>query len=157
MSGSGAVRWHKIRGDHGTVLLPYSDIALGEVSRAVGDWSGGTRIGATISEFNLRWSRRVLGQNAVVLLISDGLDRDGGANLGKSMERLRKSCRQLIWLNPLLRFDEFEPLATGVRIMLPHVDAFLPAHNVDSLAELTAALKRAHQAPVRSIFPANAA
>jgi uncharacterized protein with von Willebrand factor type A (vWA) domain len=133
------------------------DIALGEVSRAVGDWSGGTRIGATISEFNLRWSRRVLGQNAVVLLISDGLDRDGGANLGESMERLRKSCRQLIWLNPLLRFDKFEPLATGVRIMLPHVDAFLPAHNVDSLVELTAALKRAHQAPVRSILPANAA
>jgi len=127
------------------------DIALGEVSRAVSDWSGGTRIGATIAEFNLRWSRRVLGQNAVVLLISDGLDRDGGAGLGKSMERLRKSCRQLIWLNPLLRFDEFEPLATGVRIMLPHVDAFLPAHNVDSLAELATALKGAHQAPLRSI------
>ena len=128
------------------------DIALGEVSRAVDDWSGGTRIGATIGEFNLRWSRRVLGQNAVVLLISDGLDRDGGAGLGESMERLRKSCRQLIWLNPLLRFDEFEPLATGVRIMLPHVDAFLPAHNVNSLAELAAALKRAHQAPFRPVL-----
>jgi len=133
------------------------DIALGQVSRAVSDWSGGTRIGATIGEFNLRWSRRVLGQNAVVLLISDGLDRDGGAGLGESMERLRKSCRQLIWLNPLLRFDDFEPLATGVRIMLPHVDAFLPAHNVESLAELAAALKRAHQAPFRSISPAAAA
>jgi uncharacterized protein with von Willebrand factor type A (vWA) domain len=129
------------------------DIALGEVSRAVSDWSGGTRIGATISEFNLRWSRRVLGQNAVVLLISDGLDRDGGADLDESMDRLRKSCRQLIWLNPLLRFDDFQPLATGVRIILPHVDAFLPAHNVDSLAELAGALKRAHQAPFRSNFP----
>ncbi len=133
------------------------DIALGEVSRAVSDWSGGTRIGATISEFNLRWSRRVLGQNAVVLLISDGLDRDGGADLNEAMERIRKSCRRLIWLNPLLRFDGFEPLATGVRIMLPHVDAFLPAHNVDSLAGLAAALKRAHQAPVRSIPSAAAA
>ena len=133
------------------------DVALGEISRAVSDWSGGTRIGATISEFNLRWSRRVLGQNAVVLLISDGLDRDGGADLGDAMERLRKSCRQLIWLNPLLRFDEFEPVATGVRIMLPHVDAFLPAHNVDSLAELAAALKRAHQAPFRPISSATAA
>ena len=133
------------------------DIALGEVSRAVSDWSGGTRIGATISEFNLRWSRRVLGQNAVVLLISDGLDRDGGADLDESMDRLRKSCRQLIWLNPLLRFDEFEPLATGVRIMLPHVDAFLPAHNVDSLADLSGALKHAHQAPFRSILSAGVA
>jgi len=123
------------------------DIALGEVSRSVSDWSGGTRIGAAISEFNLRWSRRVLGQNAVVLLISDGLDRDGGAGLDESMERLRKSCRQLIWLNPLLRFDGFEPLATGVRMMLPHVDTFLPAHNVDSLAGLATALTRAHQAP----------
>ncbi len=112
------------------------DMALGDVARAVGDWSGGTRIGATISEFNLRWSRRVLGQNAVVLLISDGLDRDSGTRLESSMERLRKSCRRLIWLNPLLRFDGFQPLATGVRIMLQHVDDFLPAHNIDSLGGL---------------------
>ena len=112
------------------------DIALGEVARSVSDWSGGTRIGATVGEFNLRWSRRVLGQNAVVLLISDGLDRDGGAQLNESMERLRKSCRRLIWLNPLLRFDGFEPLATGVRIMLEHVDDFLPAHSIDSLGRL---------------------
>jgi uncharacterized protein with von Willebrand factor type A (vWA) domain len=127
------------------------DVALDEVSRVVSDWSGGTRIGATISEFNLRWSRRVLGQNAVVLLISDGLDRDGGAQLDQSMERLRKSSRRLIWLNPLLRFDGFEPLATGVRIMLQHVDDFLPAHNVDSLAELADALGKPHQAPFRSV------
>jgi uncharacterized protein with von Willebrand factor type A (vWA) domain len=123
------------------------DMALGDVARAVSDWSGGTRIGATISEFNLRWSRRVLGQNAVVLLISDGLDRDGGTGLQSSMERLRKSCRRLIWLNPLLRFDGFQPLATGVRIMRQHVDDFLPAHNVDSLARLAAALAHPHQAP----------
>ncbi len=127
------------------------DVALDEVSRVVSDWSGGTRIGATINEFNLRWSRRVLGQNASVLLISDGLDRDGGAHLDDSMERLRKSCRRLIWLNPLLRFDGFEPLATGVRIMLQHVDDFLPAHNVDSLAELAVALAKPHQAPFRSV------
>jgi len=126
------------------------DIALGEVSRAVSDWSGGTRIGATISEFNLRWSRRVLGQNAVVLLISDGLDRDAGAHLDDAMERLRKSCRRLIWLNPLLRFDGFEPLATGVRIMLQHVDNFLPAHDINSLAGLADVLSKPHQAPFRS-------
>ena len=112
------------------------DRALGAVSQAVADWSGGTRIGATLKEFNLRWSRRVLGQNAEVLLISDGLDRDAGLDLPQAMERLHKSCRKLIWLNPLLRFDGFEPKATGVRLMLPHVDAFVPAHSIESLADL---------------------
>lgn len=116
------------------------DRALDAVSNAVEDWSGGTRIGAAIGEFNQHWSRRVLGQNAVVLLISDGLDRDAGRDLPQAMERLHKSCRKLIWLNPLLRFEGFEPLATGVRLMLPHVDAFLPAHNVDSLTDLARAL-----------------
>lgn len=116
------------------------DIALDAATRAVEDWSGGTRIGASLAEFNVRWSRRVLGQNAVVLLISDGLDRDAGRDLGDAMDRLRKSCRQLLWLNPLLRFDAFRPVATGVQLMLPHVDAFLPAHNIDSLADLAAAL-----------------
>lgn len=120
------------------------DIALGAVSQAVADWSGGTRIGAALREFNLRWSRRVLGQNAVVLLISDGLDRDAGLDLPEAMERLHKSCRRLIWLNPLLRFQGFEPKAAGVRAMLPHVDAFLPAHNVESLADLAQALRPAH-------------
>jgi uncharacterized protein with von Willebrand factor type A (vWA) domain len=116
------------------------DIALDAATRAVEDWSGGTRIGASLAEFNVRWSRRVLGQNAVVLLISDGLDRDAGRDLGEAMERLRKSCRQLLWLNPLLRFDAFRPVATGVQLMLPHVDAFLPAHNIESLADLADAL-----------------
>ena len=121
------------------------DMALGAVSRAVADWSGGTRIGAALKEFNLSWSRRVLGQNAEVLLISDGLDREGGVYLPQAMERLHKSCRKLIWLNPLLRFDGFEPKATGVRLMLPHVDAFVPAHNVESLADLARILAPAHQ------------
>jgi uncharacterized protein with von Willebrand factor type A (vWA) domain len=116
------------------------DVALSGVAQAVADWSGGTRIGACLKEFNLRWSRRVLGQNAVVLLISDGLDRDLGAELTEAMERLHKSCRKLLWLNPLLRFEGFEPRATGVRAMLPHVDAFLPAHNIDSLIALARAL-----------------
>jgi uncharacterized protein with von Willebrand factor type A (vWA) domain len=116
------------------------DVALSGVALAVADWSGGTRIGACLKEFNLRWSRRVLGQNAVVLLISDGLDRDLGTDLTEAMERLHKSCRKLLWLNPLLRFEGFEPRATGVRAMLPHVDAFLPAHNIDSLIALARAL-----------------
>lgn len=116
------------------------DIALDAVSKAVADWSGGTRIGAALKEFNLRWSRRVLGQNAAVLLITDGLDREGARGLAVEMERLRKSCGRLIWLNPLLRFHDFQPLAAGVRAMLPHVDAFLPAHDIDSLASLGTAL-----------------
>jgi uncharacterized protein with von Willebrand factor type A (vWA) domain len=116
------------------------DLALNAVVRAVEDWSGGTRIGVNLREFNLRWSRRVLGQNAVVLLISDGLDRDAGRDLPAAMERLHKSCRKLLWLNPLLRSAQFEPLAMGVRLMLPHVDAFLPVHNIESLRDLSAAL-----------------
>jgi uncharacterized protein with von Willebrand factor type A (vWA) domain len=116
------------------------DVALAGVSAAVADWSGGTRIGSSIKEFNLRWSRRVLGQNAVVLLITDGLDRDLGKDLGPEMERLHKSCRKLIWLNPLLRYEAFEPRPMGVRVMLPHCDAFLPAHNIDSLIALGRAL-----------------
>ena len=119
------------------------DLALDAVSSAVADWSGGTRIGATLKEFNQRWSRRVLGQNAVVLLISDGLEREASGDLAAQMERLHKSCRKLIWLNPLLRFQGFEPKATGVRAMLPHVDAFLPAHNIDSLADLARWLRPA--------------
>ena len=124
------------------------DVALSAVSQAVADWSGGTRIGASLATFNLRWSRRVLGQNAVVLLISDGLDRDGGADLSQAMDRLHRSCRKLIWLNPLLRYDDFRPVATGVRLMLPHVDAFLPAHNLDSLVDLARALAPGRSQPV---------
>jgi len=123
------------------------DVALGAVADSVKDWSGGTRIGATLKEFNQRWSRRVLGQNAVVMLISDGLDRDAGRDLGSQMERLHKSSHQLIWLNPLLRFEDFEPKAAGVRLMLPHVDAFLPAHNIDSLTDLARSLQSSRASP----------
>src|SRR4051812_6519020 len=121
------------------------DLAMGGVSEAIADWSGGTRIGNCLREFNLRWSRRVLGQNAVVLLISDGLDGDVGEGLATEMERLHKSCRKLIWLNPLLRYEGFEARPAGVRAMLPHVDAFLPVHNVKSLVELAQALAGSHE------------
>ena len=116
------------------------DAAMMEIADAVADWSGGTRIGTCLHEFNLRWSRRVLGQNAVVLLISDGLDRDVGAGLSEEMERLHKSCRRLIWLNPLLRYEGFEARPAGIRAMRPHVDAFLPVHNIASLVDLAGAL-----------------
>ena len=116
------------------------DVALDAIGHTVEDWSGGTRIGSCLRQFNTHWSRRVLAQGAVVLLISDGLDRDAGEGLAAEMERLHKSCRRLIWLNPLLRFDGFEPKSKGVRAILPHVDMFRPVHNLASLEELTAAL-----------------
>ncbi len=112
------------------------DVALDKVSAHVTDWSGGTRIGKCLTEFNRHWSRRVLAQGAVVLFLSDGLDRDAGSGLGREMERLHKSCRRLIWLNPLLRYDQFQPKSLGIRAILPHVDEFRPAHSLDSLAEL---------------------
>jgi uncharacterized protein with von Willebrand factor type A (vWA) domain len=116
------------------------DIALDQVTEAVDDWSGGTRIGACFKSFNDHWSRRVLAQGAVVLIISDGLDRDAGSGLNKEMERLHKSCRRLIWLNPLLRYDGFQPKSRGVRAMLPHVDDFRSVHNLEKLSELAEVL-----------------
>ena len=112
------------------------DIALEKTSAAVKDWAGGTRIGECLHQFNRDWSRRVLAQGAVVLLITDGLDRDAGAGLAAEMQRLHKSCRRLVWLNPLLRYDAFEPKSLGIRAIMPHVDEFRPVHNLDSLAQL---------------------
>lgn len=116
------------------------DEALERCGLAAEDWEGGTRISPSIQSFNKRWSRRVLGQGAVVLLISDGLERDASGDLARQMERLHLSCRRLIWLNPLLRYDGFEARAAGIRAMLPHVDEFRPVHSLASLADLAAAL-----------------
>jgi uncharacterized protein len=116
------------------------DVAMTRVADAIQDWSGGTRIGASLREFNYRWARRVLGQNACVLLVSDGLDREAGEGLGEEMERLAKSCRWLVWLNPLLRYEKFEARPAGVRAMLPHVDLFLPVHNLKTLIDLARTL-----------------
>jgi uncharacterized protein len=116
------------------------DVALARVAGAVEDWAGGTRIGACLGEFNRRWSRRLLGQNAVVLLISDGLDADAGEGLAFEAERLAKSCSRLVWLNPLLRYSGFEARPAGIRAILPHVDDFLPVHNLQSLTGLAHAL-----------------
>jgi hypothetical protein len=107
------------------------------------DWEGGTRIGACLEDFNKRWSRRVLGQGGVVLLITDGLDRDDPDRLARAAERLQLSCRKLIWLNPLLRWEGFEARAQGVKALLPHVDSFRAAHNIHSLEALASALTRA--------------
>ncbi len=116
------------------------DKALERVAGAVEDWSGGTRIGQCLRDFNKRWSRRVLTQGALVLLITDGLDRDAGEGLSLEMDRLHRSCRRLIWLNPLLRYDRFEPRSLGMRAMLPHTDEFRTVHNLKSLVDLSAVI-----------------
>jgi len=116
------------------------DEALAAVSASVADWSGGTRIATSLKAFNKLWARRVLTQGAIVLLITDGLERDGGESLEFEIDRLHRSCRRLIWLNPLLRFSGFEAKAKGIRSMLPHVDELRPIHNLDSMAGLIAAL-----------------
>lgn len=116
------------------------DAALAACAKAAKDWSGGTRISASLREFNRRWSRRVLAQGATVLLITDGLERAPDDSLGRETDRLHRSARRLIWLNPLLRFEGFEPKARGIRAMLPHVDEMRPVHDLESLEGLCAAL-----------------
>jgi uncharacterized protein with von Willebrand factor type A (vWA) domain len=112
------------------------DKAVDQAAAAVKDWEGGTRIGACLRDFNHRWSRRVLTQNPIVLLVTDGLDRENADDISEQIERVQRSCRRLIWLNPLLRFEHFEPLAAGVKALLPNVDDFRPAHNIESLVDL---------------------
>ena len=116
------------------------DEALMLCSASVLDWSGGTRIASSLHDFNKHWARRVLTQGAIVLLITDGLERDPDDRLAFEIDRLHRSARRLIWLNPLLRFDGFEAKARGIRAILPHVDEFRPIHNLDSIAELCRAL-----------------
>ena len=116
------------------------DQAVAEVVRAVDDWSGGTRIADCLREFNRQWSRRVLSGSPTVLLVTDGLEHAHIDELGREAERLSKSCRRLVWLNPLLRYESFEPKARGVRALLAHVSSFLPVHNIESLERLAVTL-----------------
>ncbi|MFZ5733538.1 MAG: vWA domain-containing protein [Pseudomonadota bacterium] len=116
------------------------DEALAACSSAVADWSGGTRIATSLHTFNKLWGRRVLGQGATVLLISDGLEREADSRLSFEMDRLHRSCRRLVWLNPLLRYAGFEAKAQGIKMMLPHVDEFRPVHNLKSIDTLIEAL-----------------
>jgi hypothetical protein len=116
------------------------DEALQAAGAIASDWHGGTRLKTCLAEFNRTYARRVLTGNASVLLFSDGLERDDGGGLGDEARRLKRLARKVVWLNPLLRFDGFEPKAAGIRAILPHVDAFLPAHNLDSLRDLAKVL-----------------
>ena len=116
------------------------DDALADASGAVADWSGGTRIRDSLARFNSDWSRRVLSGSPQVLLVTDGLEREHDETLSGEIERLQKSCHRLIWLNPLLRFDAFEPKVISIRRMLPHVDAFLPIHSLASMEDVVRVL-----------------
>jgi uncharacterized protein with von Willebrand factor type A (vWA) domain len=122
------------------------DAALAAAGAQAQDWSGGTRIGACLGDFNRDWARRVLGQGAVVLLITDGLDRDDPGQLARQMQRLHLSAHRVIWLNPLLRWDGFAPRAEGIKAMLPHVDSFRAGHSIASLEALGAAISDARDA-----------
>ncbi len=128
------------------------DEALASCSSAVEDWAGGTRIATSLHSFNKLWGRRVLGQGAIVLLISDGLEREADARLAFEMDRLHRSCRRLVWLNPLLRYGGFEPKAQGIKMMLPHVDEFRPVHNLKSIEGLIEALSAMPQPHHRSLI-----
>ena len=123
------------------------DEAMKLADSQVKDWRGGTRIASCLDAFNRLWARRLLGANAALLLVSDGLDRDDQGDLARAAARLRRQAHQIVWLNPLLRFDGFQPRAAGVRALLPHVDRLLPVHNLASLADLGRALRAASRNP----------
>jgi len=127
------------------------DEAIKLADSQVQDWRGGTRIASCLEEFNQRWARRLLGANAALLLVSDGLDRDEHGDLTHAAAQLRRNAHQIVWLNPLLRFDGFEPRAAGVRALLPHVDRFLPVHNLASLVDLGRALRGHSRKPSLSL------
>ena len=129
------------------------DDAVAAVALATPDWAGGTRISSSLAKFNQEWARRVLGQGAVVLLMTDGLDRETNAELEVQMDRLHKSCAQLIWLNPLLRYDGFAPKSRSVQTMLAHVDRFVPVHSLRALSQLVGILS-AHGQSINTVTTA---
>jgi uncharacterized protein with von Willebrand factor type A (vWA) domain len=126
------------------------DEALRSIAADVQDWDGGTRIAECLREFNQHWTRRVLARDSRVILLSDGLERDAESDLEFQMTRLHRSCRRLIWMNPMLRYEQFQPKALGIRKMLPHVDVFVPAHNIHSLTSMWRALQSAGRLDRRS-------
>jgi len=141
-----------------THTLRHKDVedTMDILATSIKDWSGGTRIGETLQTFNLLWARRVLGGGAVVLVISDGWDTGDVNKLGKEIDRLHRSCHRLIWLNPNLGYDDFQPLTRGVQTLLPHADDFLPIHNLNSLVDLGKVLATLNSRKSKSILPAYA-
>jgi len=125
------------------------DQALALAGRAAQDWRGGTRIASSLDDFNRHWARRVLTGNASLLLVTDGLDRDDAGELGLAAAELARWAREIIWLNPLLRYDGFEPKAAGIRALLPHAKAMIPVHDLRSLADIAQAVERQRSATIR--------
>ena len=132
------------------------DQAIAEVSRAVPDWAGGTRIGDAVKTFNYQWLRRTLRGQAIVMIISDGWDRGEPELLARETSRLQRSCHRLMWLNPLLGSPDYQPLTQGMQAALPYVDDFLPVHNMNSLQTLADRLSDIgpERSPVRAWRPA---
>jgi uncharacterized protein with von Willebrand factor type A (vWA) domain len=126
------------------------DEAVARVTRRVADWSGGTRIGACLREFNQHWVRRLPLASATLLLVTDGLEHAQIELLAEQAQRLSRSCRRILWLNPLLRYAAFAPKARGIRALLPHIERLLPVHNIESLEQLLVALQSAAEAPARA-------
>jgi uncharacterized protein with von Willebrand factor type A (vWA) domain len=116
--------------------------ALTRVTRAVQDWGGGTRIGEALRTFNTRWSRRVMRNGPITIIVSDGWDRGDPELLSRELARVRRSSHRLIWLNPLLGSASYEPLTRGMQAALAHVHDFLPAHNLASIEQLVERLRQ---------------
>jgi uncharacterized protein with von Willebrand factor type A (vWA) domain len=112
------------------------EVALDKIGISVTDWSGGTKIASSIREFNQKWARRTLTHNQTLLLISDGLERDDENNLATEIKRLSMFTSDLIWLNPLLRYKDFEPKVKSIQTILKRVDRFIPIHNINSIKNL---------------------
>src|SRR5688572_25333426 len=145
-----ATRFTRITGDIARHGVREASI----VARHVPDWGGGTRIGEALRAFNVHWARRVVSRGAIVLLISDGWDRGDPGVLGLEMARLQRSCRRLIWLNPLLGAPGYQPLTRGMRAAMPYIDEFMPIHNLQSLEGLAAMLSQVEdQPPLRRFVP----
>jgi uncharacterized protein with von Willebrand factor type A (vWA) domain len=129
------------------------DRELSRITRDVSDWGGGTRIGEAFRAFNTQWTRRVMRNGPVVLILSDGWDRGDPELLARELARLRRSCRRLVWLNPLLGAARYEPLTRGMLAALPHIDDFLPAHNLESLEQLADYLRAIPERPAKPHDP----
>jgi uncharacterized protein with von Willebrand factor type A (vWA) domain len=125
------------------------DRALAKVADSVTDWAGGTRIGESFHEFNVKWARRTLRTSGVVIVVSDGWDRGDPALVAVETARLRRNCHRLVWLNPLAGTAGYQPLAAGMRAAFPYIDDFLAAGTIASLERLGEVLGGARAADVR--------
>ena len=145
-----ATRAHRRRdvfafGTHLTDLTPSfriadTDAMLAAASAAIDDFAGGTRLGESLATLRLRHARRLVGRRSLVMIISDGLDTGEPEELARELDWLTHRCRRLLWLNPLLRYEGYAPLARGAAVLHRHAHAMLAVHNLSKLEELAASL-----------------